>query len=47
MVIMDMRRSQKKSLSHSGVWGRNPQDFIMQAQSKEVFHLVAIKIIVI
>jgi hypothetical protein len=37
----------KKMLSHGGLWGSNPQDFIKQAQSRKVFHLVVIKIVFI
>ncbi|KAK1596241.1 hypothetical protein QYE76_018007 [Lolium multiflorum] len=34
-------------LTHSGVWGNNPQDFIKQAQSRYAFHLVAVNIVII
>jgi hypothetical protein len=37
----------KKKLSHDGLWGSNPQDFIKQAQSRKAFHLVAVKIVII
>jgi hypothetical protein len=37
----------KESLSHSGVWGSNPQDFTEQAQSRKVVQLEKIKIIII
>ena len=37
----------KKSLSHNGVWGSNPQDFFVQAQSRRAFHLGAVKIVII
>ncbi|KAK1648427.1 hypothetical protein QYE76_066232 [Lolium multiflorum] len=37
----------KKKLSHGGLWGSNPQDFIKQAQSRKAFHLVVIKIVFI
>jgi hypothetical protein len=36
-----------KSLSHSGVWGSNPQDFTEQAQSRKVVQLEKIKIVII
>jgi hypothetical protein len=36
-----------KKLSHSGLWGSNPQDFIKKAQSRKAFHLVVVKIIII
>jgi hypothetical protein len=36
-----------KRLSHSEVWGSNPQDFIKQAQSQKVFHLDSVKIVII
>jgi hypothetical protein len=29
----------KESLSHSGVWGSNLQDFTKQARSRKVFQL--------
>jgi hypothetical protein len=35
----------KKKLSYSGLWGSNPQD-IKQAQSRMVFHPVAVKIFI-
>ncbi|KAK1611309.1 hypothetical protein QYE76_034982 [Lolium multiflorum] len=37
----------KKKLSHGGLWGSNPQDFVKQAQSRKAFHLVEVKIVVI
>jgi hypothetical protein len=37
----------KESLSNSGVWGSNPQDFTEQAQSRKVLQLEKIKIIII
>jgi hypothetical protein len=37
----------KKKLSHDGLWGSNPQDFVKQAQSRKAFHLVAVKTIII
>jgi hypothetical protein len=37
----------KESLSHSGVWGSNPQDFTEQAHSRKVVQLEKIKIIII
>jgi hypothetical protein len=37
----------KKKLSHGGLWGRVLQDFIKQAQSRKVFHLEAVKIVII
>ncbi|KAK1696723.1 hypothetical protein QYE76_013420 [Lolium multiflorum] len=37
----------KKKLSHGGLWGSNPQDFVKQAQSRKVFHLVVVKIVII
>src|SRR5215203_2668582 len=37
----------KKKLSHGGLWGSNPQDFVKQAQSRKAFHLVVIKIVII
>ena len=37
----------KKSLSHNGVWGSNPPDFFVQAQSRKAFYLVAVKIVII
>jgi hypothetical protein len=30
-------------LSHDGLWGSNMQDFIKQAQSRNVFHLKVVK----
>jgi hypothetical protein len=36
-----------KNLSHSGLWGRNPQDFIEQVKSIRMFHLEAVQIIII
>ena len=37
----------KKKLSHGGLWGSNPQDFVKQAQARKAFHLVEVKIVVI
>ncbi|KAK1629893.1 hypothetical protein QYE76_004208 [Lolium multiflorum] len=37
----------KKKLSHGGLWGSNPQDFVKQAQSRKAFHLVEVKIVII
>jgi hypothetical protein len=37
----------KKMLSHGGLWGSNPQDFVKQAQARKAFHLVEVKIVVI
>jgi hypothetical protein len=37
----------KESLSHSKVWGSNPQDFIEQAHSRKVVQLEKIKFIII
>jgi hypothetical protein len=37
----------KESLSHSGVWGSNPQDFTEQAHSRKVVQLEKIKIVII
>ncbi|KAK1678300.1 hypothetical protein QYE76_039148 [Lolium multiflorum] len=37
----------KKKLSHGGLWGSNPQDFVKQAQSRKAFHLVAVKTVII
>ena len=37
----------KKKLSHDGLWGSNPQDFVKQAQARKAFHLVAVKIVII
>jgi hypothetical protein len=36
-----------KKLSHNVLWGSNPQDFIKKAQSRNAFHLVAVKIVII
>jgi hypothetical protein len=37
----------KESLSHSGVWRSNPQDFIEQAQPRKLVQLEKIKIVII
>ncbi|KAK1684531.1 hypothetical protein QYE76_045379 [Lolium multiflorum] len=37
----------KKKLSHGGLWGSNPQDFVKQTQARKAFHLVEVKIVVI
>jgi hypothetical protein len=37
----------KMSLTHSGVWGNNSQDFSKQAQSRKAFHLEVDKSIII
>jgi hypothetical protein len=37
----------KESLSRSGVWGSNSQDFTKQAQSRKAFHLEVEKSIII
>jgi hypothetical protein len=37
----------KESLSHSRVWGSNPQDFTEQAQSRKVVQLEKIKLVII
>jgi hypothetical protein len=37
----------KKKLSHDGLWGSNPQDFIKQTRSRKVFHLEVTKIVII
>ena len=37
----------KKKLSHGGLWGSNPQDFVKQAQSRKAFHLVEVRIVII
>ena len=48
MVIMDMRRhGQRRRVSPIGVWGSNLQVFNKQVQSRKVFHLEVIKIVVI
>jgi hypothetical protein len=36
-----------KMVSHSEVWGSNPQDFTEQAQSRKVVQLEKIKIVTI
>ncbi|KAK1660978.1 hypothetical protein QYE76_049137 [Lolium multiflorum] len=47
MVIMICEDASKKKLSHGGLWGSNPQDFVKQAQARKAFHLVEVKIVVI
>jgi hypothetical protein len=37
----------KESLSHSRIWGSNPQDFTEQSQSRKVVQLEKIKIVII
>jgi hypothetical protein len=37
----------KNRLSHSEVWGSNPEDFTKKTQSRNVFHLGAVKIVII
>jgi hypothetical protein len=37
----------QENLSHSRVWGSNPQDFTEQAQSRKVVQLEKIKIVII
>jgi hypothetical protein len=37
----------KESLSHSGVWGSNSQDFFKQARSRKVFQLEGEKTVII
>jgi hypothetical protein len=37
----------EKKLSHAELPGSNPQDFIKHAQSRNVFHLEAVKIFVV
>jgi hypothetical protein len=36
----------KKKLSYDGLWGSNPQDFIKLAQSRKMFHLEAVKTVI-
>jgi hypothetical protein len=37
----------KESVSHSGVWGSNSQDFTKQARSRKVFQLEEEKKVII
>jgi hypothetical protein len=37
----------KKKLSHDGLWGSNPQEFVKQAHSRNAFHLEVFKIIIV
>jgi len=47
MVIMDMRRLAQRRGSPIGVWGSNLRVFNKQTQSRKMFHLVVVKIIII